>query len=192
MSGKSPGPGERGRTTAPKAPAAPGVTTRSRSRGHPRGPQASTTLGGSTIRPRGLLATLSSRADQYGSAIHPRGPQATPSEAPCGGVKRGPPRGSGSPPKRGPASPPPPSRGVSQSHTTHSGGQPATPSREVTQGLARCSIGQQGTASRRALFQDTGTQPGTTAKGVSHYSTTCPRIDPSMPSKKVSLVVNAP
>ena len=155
MSGKSPGQGERRRATASEEPTNPGVTTRSRSRG-PNRP--------SPYPPPGTPAPTGAPSRP---AFQP--PKATQG-GPERGVKRGPPRGCGSPTKRGPASPLPPSKGAS----SQSGGQLGTPSREITQGLARCSIGQQGTTPRRALFQDSGTQPDTLVKGVSKnfWSTT--------------------
>ena len=206
MSGKAPGPGERGRTPAPKDQAITGVTTRSRSRGqlrptpypvhppgtptprgapcgpafHPGGPPATSprySAVGSSPKgpsdkpqpPRGpppgpAICPTRPQATQL-PPIHPRGPQATP--FPGGGVKRGPPRGSGSPSKRGPASPPPPSRGIAQSHATYSGGQPGTPSKEITRGLARCSIGQSTTSGSQPVTPSSGkvTQGPTTRTG---------------------------
>ena len=185
MSGKSPSPGERGRTTAPKATTAPGVTTRSRSRGqnrptpypvhppgtsslgapsgpafHPRTPQATPSPRGApcgpSIYPRAPQVPPTPRRALFGSDIRPTRPQSTPLQS--GGVKRAPPRGSGSPTKRGPASPPPPSRGKTPS-PLHSRELPGTPSRGITDGLARCTIGKQGMPSSGEVSQGPPTRP---------------------------------
>ena len=88
MSGKPPGPGERGRTTAPKATAATGVTTRSRSRGlnrpspytvHSLGTPSQGAPGGPAFHPGSPPAAKP-------PGIQPTRPQTVPLRrgAPCG------------------------------------------------------------------------------------------------------------
>ena len=147
-------PGEQGRARAPGPQVQGGMTTRSRSRGRhtPASPS----------RPPGTP----SAGFQYGP----------PMSLHAGGLKRSPPRCAGSPSKRGPASPPPPSsRETTPSPTAgkqpslqrralpatlrHPGAHPETPSKELTKGLETCSLGHRGTPSRRGLFQDQCLQP---------------------------------
>ena len=73
-----------------------------------------------------------------------------------GGVKRGPPIGSASSAKRGPASP---SKGVPQDQAS-SRAQPVTPSKVVSQGLAKCSIEGKVAPSREGKSQGMSTSSG--------------------------------
>ena len=204
MSGKESGQGERGRTSAPRAPATPGVTTRSRSRGlhraapypaHPPGAPSQGVPSGpafhprsapaSQLRPGGPQGTQTPRGPPSGPALHCTRPQATP-------LLRGSPCGPSIQPRASPAplTPrgPPPYSSVRptryQATPLQSGGvkraPPRCPGSPAKRGPASPPPSSRGTTPSPTY---SGGMPGTPSKGITEGLARCTIGQQGTPSK---------